>query len=404
MDRSSFRRFASGRWSRAGSVLAACALLACILRVRTVEAQSAASASLLQQAKTAESALQVDIALDRLHALQLEHPRTPDALNGRLQLARLLALVGDLPAAMLECQALRDELPADRPERQRALEFATIVARRLWSRTRGAVAPAMEAVALRGLAGLDEPTALVPERSGAWLIVDQGKDRLYRVTADAAAPVTTVPGPQAVVEMPDGSLIVGGNSGLAAAQGSVPVPQSGTWGGKARPLRRPRSLAANSRGDVFVVDRDYDGLLRCNAGASSCTPWGAPGRLKTVKVGPSDFVCTLDERQVVRVFDDTGKLLTTIGPTVNGVKLENVVDIAVDAAYGIYLLDGDLRRIDAVALSVAADGRVGIETVRTIAIPAEGDRALRNPSAIAITGSGVLVVAGRSSPRLLRIQ
>ncbi len=107
-----------------------------------------------------------------------------------------------------------------------------------------------------------------------------------------------------------------------------------------------------------------------------------------MKVGPSDFVWTLDERQVVRAFDDRGKLLATIGPVVNNVKLERVVDIAVDAAYGVYLLDAELRRIDVVALSVAADGRIGAEAVRTMAIPAEGDRALRNPSALAVTASG----------------
>jgi len=399
-----FRRFDSRRLVRAGAALVSGVLLVCALWARAAEAQSAGSVSLLQQAAAAEAALQVEAAIDRLYALQIEHPRTADALAGRLQLARLLTLVGDLPAALLECQALRDELPPDRPERQRALDFGTIVARRLWNGGRGPVAPTIDVLPLRGLASFDEPTAVVLDRSGAWLVVDQGRSRVYRVTADAAAPIATIPDPQAIAELPDGTLVLGGKTGLVASSSSVSVQQSGTWGGRTHPLRRPRALAANSRGDLFVVDRDYDGLLRCSAGGGACAPWGPPGRVRTVKVGPSDFVCTLDERQVVRILDDSGKLLTTIGPTVNAVKFDRLVDIAIDAAYGMYLLDADLHRIEVLALHFTADGRMGVETVRTIAVPAEGDRALKNPSALAVTASGTLIVTGQSSPRLLRMQ
>jgi hypothetical protein len=396
------RRFADLRVRRA--LAPVCGVLAlCVGAGGMVGAQSAAPASLLQQAIAAEAALQVDIALDRLYALEMEHPRTPHALAGRLRLARLLTLAGDLPAAALQCQALRDELPADRPDRQRALDFGTLVARRLLSRARAPVAPALEAIPLRGLAEFDEPTAIVLERSGAWIVADQGRSRLYRVMADAVTPLTAGQEPDAVAELPDGTLIAGGRTGLVAAQGTVTLPQSGTWAGRTRPLRRPRALAANSRGDLFVVDREYDGLLRCAAGAASCAPWGPPGRLRTVKVGASDFVWTLDERQVVRGFDDGGKLLATLGPAVGNVKLERLVDIAVDGAYGVYLLDAELRRIEVVALSMAADGRIGTETVRSVAIPAEGDRALRNPSALAVTASGAVLVAGRSGSRLLRV-
>ena len=118
-------------------------------------------------------------------------------------------------------------------------------------------------------------------------------------------------------------------------------------------------MAVNSKGDLFLVDREYDGLLRCAAGATTCAPWSAPGKLRTVKVGPSNFVVTLDDKQqVVRVFDDTGKLVTSLGPMFGTTKLEKISDVAIDSAYALYLLDTDLRRVEVGALRTQGDGRI----------------------------------------------
>jgi hypothetical protein len=402
MGRLRFRE--SGSRARAARLALVAGLIGWLAGPIPAGAQRVAPVSLLQEAQTAEAAFDIDSAIDRLYALELEYPRSGDAVAGRMQLARLLALAGDLPSAVLQCQTLRDELPADRPERQRALEFASILGRRLLARTRPGVAPVIEAVSTKGLSGLDEPTAVIQERSGSWLIVDQGRDRIYRISEEAAVPLTGVQEPQAAAILPDGSLVLGGRNGLAVTQGSGPAPQTGTWGGRSRPLRRPRAMDANSRGDLFLIDRDYDGLLRCPAAAAACEPWGPPGRLRTVKVGPSDLVATLDERQVVRVLDRGGKLLATAGPAVGSTKFQRLADIAIDAAYGLYLLDQELRQIEVLALVVSPDGHVAAEPVRTIAIAAEGDRALRDPSALAVTAAGAVIVAGESSPRLLRIQ
>src|SRR5579864_6067536 len=108
-------------------------LLALAAAAPVLRAQDAAP-SLLAQARQAEAAYRFDFALDRLYALEIEQPRTPDALAGRLQLARLLALADDLPAAILQCQTLRDELPpggANDRARQQALDLATSLGRRL---------------------------------------------------------------------------------------------------------------------------------------------------------------------------------------------------------------------------------------------------------------------------------
>lgn len=364
-------------------------------------------AALFLQAREAEAAYQFDLALDRLYALELEQPRTPEALAGRLHLARLLALANDLPAAILQCQTLRDELPAGQRERELALDLATSLARRLRGRSGALAYGASEVVLARGLTSLDEPSALINEPDGSFLLVDQGAGKLYRVAGDAATPVGsgTAQEPSAAVRLSDGTLVIGSKNGMVAVPAGKAVPTTGTWGGKTRPLKRVRAMAVNSKGDLFIVDRDYDGLLRCNSGAAACSPWSAAGKLRTVKVGSSDFVYALDDKQpVVRVFDDNGKLVTAVGPLFGVTKLEKITDIAVDAAYALYLLDADLHRIEVAALRATSDGRLTAEPLGSVTVPSEGDRAMKNPSALTVTPSGVLLVTGRSASPLLRFR
>ena len=365
---------------------------------------AAAASALLQQAAEAEATGRIDVALDRLYTLQLEHPRTSDALIARTPLARLLILQGDLPSAALQAQALRDDSPPESPQRQATLDFATLVARRLRAKSPSAMYGAPDALAASGLAKLDEPTALMFESSGALLLVDQGDKRVYRILGGTTTTLNVAQEPTAAA--PAGStLIVGGKNGLTASPAGAPLPATGTWGGKARAVKKIRSVAANSRGDLFVVDRDYDGLLRCAAGATSCAPWGPPGKLRVVKIGPSDLVVTLlDKPNVVRVVDPAGKLLTAIGPSIGATQLKTTVDVEMDHAYSLYVLDGDLRRVDIVALRVGADGRTSAESIGTIAIPTEGERAIKNPSALAVSPDGTIVVAGKGTSQLLRFR
>src|SRR5260221_5062688 len=182
------------RRTRRASVI--CVLIGSLALAARVPRAQSAPPPLLAQARQAEAAYQFDLAPDRLYALEIEQPRTPDALSGRLQLARLLALANDLPAAILQCQALRDELPPVRGAgvpagindraRQQALDLATSLARRLRIRNAGtAFYGAPEVVVARGLPSLDEPTGLIDAGDGSILVVDQGADKLFRITGDA---------------------------------------------------------------------------------------------------------------------------------------------------------------------------------------------------------------------------
>lgn len=370
--------------------------------VMPLRARQAPRPSLIDQAVAAEMTLRFNVAIDRLFQIVLEQPRTPDAWPARMQLARLLALAGDWPGALMHCQSLRAELPTPHPLRQQAIDFATLAARRL----RGVGAPLYFAGAtsamLRGLPSTDEPNHIEVLPAGGYVLADAGDGRAYTVTNDAATPVPAGSDLATVIVLPDGRTAIADKTGIAIG-GARAQPFTGTWGGKARPLKKTRSMAALSGGDLLLIDKDYDGLLRCTT-AGACAPWGPPGKLRVVAVGPADFVFTLpDQQQSVRVLDNTGRVAAVIASAA-GPKFGEIVDIAVDRAFGLYVLDKETRRLDILALRADRANTLTVVPIGGAVIPNDGDTGLKNPSALGVLPDGSVVIAGRSTTRVLRFQ
>ena len=412
-----FGRFPTRRrlWSSSFARHALAAGLMCVIAspglpgraqepVRPAAAVPTADEVMLAAAAKSEADLRFDLATSQLYDLLIEHPGTPSAVSARLRLARLLALSGNLTSAILECQLLRDELPTDAPMRERALELASVLVRRLRA-ANGQVPTAFatfEALSSRGLPALDEPRRLHFESEGRFLLLDDGSRRLYRVGPDGAMQLTTPAEPSAVTTMPDGAVLVAGKTALATIPPTRPIALSGTWGGKVRPLKKIRSMAFWSTGDLLLIDRDFDGLLRCQLAAGTCVPWGPVGKYRAVLVGASDWVYLLDDRgQTVRVLDAAQRALTVIGPMLGSEKLERVEDMAVDSVHGLYLLDIDTKRIVVIHLKSMADGKVTATMAQGLMLPQEGERATKNPSAIAVSPAGWIAVASKSSPRVM---
>jgi hypothetical protein len=402
-------RLSSSSFAERAAAAALMAVLAAAPAPAQTAGQSAAPAAvvpLLEQAAAAEAELRIEAAIDRLYLLLIEHPGTGDALTARLRLARLLALAGDVPQAVLQCQLLRNELPADHPLRRDALELATALARRLRAGQAGqAYFPTFEAVVSRGVQALDEPRAIIFEHENRLLLLDEGGGKLYRVAADGSTLLSVPQEPAAVAVLPDGSVLVAGKTGLAPVPPSRVIALSGTWGGKVRQVKKIRSMAALADGNLLVIDRDYDGVLRCLPANGACQPWGPAGKYRVVRVGPTGWVFLLDDRgQGLRVLDAAQKSITLIGPTVGAAKLQRVEDIAVDGAHGVYLLDKDLRQVFVLHMKTQADGRIAAVPSATAMIPQEGDRALKNPTAIGVSPSGQVYLGGKSSARVMRFR
>ncbi|MEI6669443.1 MAG: hypothetical protein WCP29_14935 [Acidobacteriota bacterium] len=399
----------------AGSLVAALIGLASVTGAQSVvgpqapalASPPASGTSLLAQAIKAEAEFKFDLATDRLYTLLIEHPGTADALAARLRLARVLALSGDLPPAILECQLLRDEAGLDHPMRQQAVELATTLGRRL----RAAASPGanyfstFEPLPARGVPSIDEPRTIVFDGEATFVLLDEGARRVYLVGADTTAFSTAPQDPAATTVLPDKTVLVFGKAGLASSSTTQPVALSGAQGGKTRPFRNVRSIAALSTGDVLAIDRDYDGVIRCQYPAGTCASVEGMGKQRVVKVGANDWSYLLDDRgQVVRVLDAQQRQIASFGPTLGTLKLERVEDIAVDTTHGLYLLDRDAKRIWVVHLRSAADGKVSPVVAGSFEIPQGGERGLKNPWAIGAAPDGSVVVAGKGAARLMRLR
>jgi hypothetical protein len=361
--------------------------------------------TLLAQATRAETELRLDAARARLYQLLIEQPGTADAHNARLRLARLLALSKSAGEALAQCQLLRDELARDHPLQQEALDIASVLARRL----RAAQNPAApyfasgDGAAARGIQRLDEPRAIVFEQNDRWVLLDEGAKRVYRVAGDAATSLATPKDPSAVAVLPGGVVAIAGSTGLATTASPGPVPLAGTWKGRARQAKEVRSMAVLSDGSLLVLDKDFEGVLRCQPATGACAPWGPVGKFQVVRVGPSDWVYLLDDKgESVRVLDGAQRLITAFGPLVGAVKLEEVRDMAVDALHGIYLVDAKTKRFYVFHLAAGPDGKLSAALAGSALLPQEGDREMKNPSAIGVSPDGSVLVAGRSSSRIER--
>ncbi len=366
-----------------------------------------AGTSLLAQAITAESELRLDAAIDRLYELLDEHPGTDDAVGARLRMARLLAATGSVPQALLQCQLLRDEVPGDHPARGEAIELASLLARRFLA-GQSPASPyfqVYEAIAARAMPSLDEPSGVVVESEGRFALLDEGAGRVYRVGPESAGASAAPQDPTAIAILPDGTLAVAGKTGLSTGLAIRPVLLGGAWGGKTRQAKKVRSMAAVSDGSLLVVDRDFEGVLRCQPATSTCAPWGPAGKYRAVRVGPTDWVYLLDDRgQFVRLVDPGGRQIAVIGPAIDGTKFGRIGDIAVDHAHGLYLLDTDLKRLYIFHVKVSADGRFGASLSGSLAVPQEGDRGTKNPVAIGVSPTGWVLVAGKSQARVMRFR
>src|SRR5262249_42936431 len=153
-------------------------------------------------ATKSQAELRFDSAAASLYQLLLEQPRAREAAAARLQLARLLALSGDFPAAILQCQALRDEV-TDPPIRQTAIDLAPTLARPLRAGAAINAFTSTNVTTPKGLTSLDEPAAIVFHSSGSYLLVDTGNGKTMRVTGEGATLLPSTDQIQAATFLPD---------------------------------------------------------------------------------------------------------------------------------------------------------------------------------------------------------
>jgi hypothetical protein len=227
------------------------------------------ASEVMARAVRAESEHRFDAAMAGYYEILMEHPRDPAMAQARLSLAGLLALSGRLPSALLEANGA---MAASAGEAQRdAAHRATLLTRRVRAQTGATLLPTVGKLEIAGLPSLDEPSSLVFDRAGGFVIVDRGAGRAFQVAAGGAS-MSAIAGQDITAVFPTAAGNLMSSKNGVTRGSSVPGAWIGTWGGKARAVKKVESFAPLSNGDVLVVDKDYDGVLTCVVAKGSCLP------------------------------------------------------------------------------------------------------------------------------------
>jgi DNA-binding beta-propeller fold protein YncE/DNA-binding XRE family transcriptional regulator len=146
------------------------------------------------------------------------------------------------------------------------------------------------------------------------------------------------------------------------------------WGASSfdpRVLRRPEGIAADPRGDVYVVDARSDCIFRFSASGRPLQSWGekgtGPGQLETpsaIAVDGQGAVYVADTgNNRIQVFNAAGRLLAVWGAQrSSALRLDRPDGIAVDAQGFVYVSDSGHNRIQMMSTqgAVAGDYRTDI--------------------------------------------
>ena len=328
-------------------------------------------------------------AADLNRRVSLEYPASDAAAAAQFEIGQALALQGQPRLAMEEFQQVRNRFPQS-PWAQPALERTTALYR-LFGGAKPAFSPD-PAFSLAAGDVLKDVRAIAVAPGGAlWIASDKTRSAVPFDASGKAGPSLTAEEPRALSLAPAGEIVLAGRAAVrvgpkdirtfstppekpgAAAEARGQDPRRGAHAGRVGPrLRRgPRGDPALRR--EGPVPGRLPGQGRDEA-QGLAHPGGRRGRHRDPRPGG----------EAVRVWDETGRLLRTVGPA----GLKRPSDVAVDAFRNLYVADEELG-----VLVFNPQGQL----LATIASPE-----MKRPRAVTLDATGAVLVYDDRAERVLR--
>jgi TolA-binding protein len=342
-------------------------------------ALAATGAALERQGKFQE-------AVDSYFQVIVDHPRSEWTARARLGIGRSYVRQGDAVEAMTQFQEVRNTNP-DTRESESALDWLTLLFRLYGSKMLGqgvsfhrdpGFNPALQDK-LKDVVGLriSESGIHVLERDKKRLLTFDRTGKLAR-TQPAADPYGLFVDPRGeIVIANDKALLVEGK----------PVTFSVATEKGPKPLEKIRCAARDRLGDLFVYDGDQKKLLRFSPAGDLIGPFpdSSPREILVIELDSVGNIVVLDEKERdVLVYAPDGKTVSRIQTAKGQWALKKAVDIAIDPAGYLYVLDQDEGKI---AVFDAAYKFVTLLTQQNL-----GGGALAKPVTLDVDASGDLYV------------
>jgi TolA-binding protein len=277
-------------------------------------------------------------ALEAQRRVSLEYPSSDAAPAAQLEIGGLLALLGQPFPAMEEMQAVRNRFPGS-PEAPVALDRITALYRLYASGKPVFAADPSYSVGAGDV--LKDVRALLMTPSGTlWIASEKTRSAVSFDPAGKMGPALTAEDPRALA-LSKGELVFAARGAVRlgvkdiktfALPGEKLVPE---------PLERIRAAVRTPLGNYLVADEKKNKVHLFDLNLEYKGTFPAAKDVKEREVtrmfldGEGAIVCLDREEKTVKAYDETGKLLRTVGPA----GLRRPVDAAVDPFRNTYVAE-----------------------------------------------------------------
>lgn len=329
-------------------------------------------------------------ATDLNRRVSLEYPASDAAAGAQYEIGHALALAEKPRQAMEEFQQVRNRFP-DSPWAEPALQRTTALYRLF-----GGAKPAFALdPAFAAGAGdvLKDVRALAVAPDGAlWIASDKTKSAVRVEPGGKLGASLSGSDLRALSLTPAGEVVLASRTAIRVGPRDIrsftTPPDKPT--DQPKPVDKILAAVLTPGGAVLVSDEGRDAILRFDAsGAYQGTfPGGRDASKRKVTRllldGEGGIVALDHDDKTIRVFDETGRLLRSVGPA----GLKRPADVAVDAFRNLYVADEEA--------GVLVYGPQG-QLLTTIASPE-----LRRAKAVTLDATGAVLVYDDRAERVLR--
>jgi len=283
-----------------------------------------------------------DSAIDSARRAVLDHPGSEVAPEAQYELALSLVMAGDFQTGMEEFQRVRSNYPAS-PAALRALN-ATTALFRLYGGERPVFTKDSSFSLVAGDVLKDVRALAVTPAGITWVASNKTKSAVSYDPAFKVGPALTSEDPQTLAISPQGEVVFA--SKLAVKVGSSGVLSFSIPGekpGEVEAIDRIGAATILVSGDTLVSDLKRKRILRFKGGTFSSVFPDRTERevIKLLTTPRGDAVILRKDDKSVEVIDDSGRIVSKIGPRGPGFEWKKPVDVTVDAFSNLYVADED---------------------------------------------------------------
>jgi outer membrane protein assembly factor BamD (BamD/ComL family) len=280
-------------------------------------------------------------ATDLNRRVSLEYPASDAAAGAQYEIGRALALSGQPRLAIEEFQQVRNRFPKS-AWAEPALQRSTALYR-LFGGQRPTFAPDPAFSAGAGDLLKDVRALIVTATGALWIASEKTGSATPIDTAGKVGAGLTAEDPRTLALAPSGEVILASRTAVRIGPKDIrtfttPPEKPGAL---PKPVDKILAAAITPGGAVLVSDEDREAILRYDGkgeyqGTFPGARFAAKRKVTRILLDGEGGIVVLDrDEKTVRVFDEGGRLLRSVGPG----GLKRPADVAVDAFRNLYVAD-----------------------------------------------------------------